>query len=351
MPTTSTTTTTTTINPICDIPEPQKHGDWFCPPSTDPSTCHLECHPGYVSSNATVFTCQQHQSTEAPECITAVAIITGGYHSENTVEVYGEGINKKLPNLPDNRYGHSLQLVNSVLLLCGGGSTETSCLSLTTSHQWTTHSTTTSARYHHSSVSMMGQLYLLGGYNSQSTTENLTPPSQDWASGWDLLEDTYKACAAKIEPEVFIVTGGEYHPSSVVAYNVTSGAATRLKDLNTQRNGHGCSLVMDSSMKGVLVAGGVNNDNFLRESEIYDVNTGEWSTTGKITTGRSYVRLVVLGNKILAMGGYDGSSSLSTVEKFNLTTRTWSADKDMTEKRSYHAVTGVPSTAVGIATN
>ena len=82
---------------------------------------------------------------------------------------------------------------------------------------------------------MMGQLYLLGGYWSQSTTEHLTPPSQDWISGWDLLESTSNACAAKIEPDVFIVTGGWHYPSSVVAYNVTSGAATRLKDLNTQR--------------------------------------------------------------------------------------------------------------------
>ena len=99
------------------------------------------------------------------------------------------------------------------------------------------------------------------------------------------------------------------------------------------------------------MAGGSEGLNYLRESEIYDVNTGEWSTTGKLTTGRKGMRMVVLGTKILAMGGYDGSGDLSTVENFNLTTRRWTATEDMMEKRSYYAVTGVPSTAVGIELN
>ena len=104
----------------CDSPFPQEHGDWFCPPSSDPPDCHLECHPGYVSTNKTVITCEDGQWSEAPECVAAVAIITGGGPFCPTVEVYGENLHKKLPDLPDSRYYHSLQLVNGVLLLCGG---------------------------------------------------------------------------------------------------------------------------------------------------------------------------------------------------------------------------------------
>jgi len=78
----------------CDFLKPQKHGDWFCPPSTEAATCHLECHPGYVSTNATVISCHLGEWTEAPQCIAAIAIITGGdiIDPSNTVEVYGEGI-------------------------------------------------------------------------------------------------------------------------------------------------------------------------------------------------------------------------------------------------------------------
>ena len=353
--TTTTLPTSTTTEFTCDIPPPQKHGDWFCPPSIDHSTCHLECHPGYVSTNATVITCHHGEWTETPTCVMAVAIITAGETpSHHTVEVYGEGLHKKLPNLPYIRQYHSLELVNSILFLCGGISTRTSCLSFTESHQWTTHSTTTFARDRHSSVSIMAQLHLLGGVDSKSTTEHLTPSSQDWTSGWDLLEDTYYACAAKIEPEVFLMTGGYYNPSSVVAYNVTSGAAARLQDLITPRFYHGCALVMDSwtNMRSVLVAGGSNYDSgYLSESEIYDVNTGEWSTTGKLKINRKGVKLVVLGNKILALGGFYGSSCTSTVDSFNLTTRTWESTEEMLEKRSHLAATGVPSTMVEILTN
>ena len=105
---------------------------------------------------------------------------------------------------------------------------------------------------------------------------------------------------------------------------------------------------VETGFRGVLVAGGMDgNYNRLRESEIYDVNTGEWSTTGKLTTRRKRIRLIVLGTKILAMGGRT-TSDVSTVDTFNLTTRRWASTEEMMKKRSYYAVTGVPSTAVGI---
>ena len=83
-------------------------------------------------------------------------------------------------------------------------------------------------------------------------------------------------------------------------------------------------------------------------SQLYDINTGEWSTTGTLTTGREDgVRLFVIGEQILASGGYSGGR-LSTVDRFNLTSRTWKAAEDMLEAREYHAVTAVPPNAVGI---
>ena len=73
--------------------------------------------------------------------------------------------------------------------------------------------------------------------------------------------------------------------------------------------------------------------------------------SGLLTTDRNGVRLVVLGNKILAMGGGDRGYGDKTVDIFNMTTRTWSSTEEMMEKRSFHGVTGVPSTAVGIPPN
>ena len=80
---------------------------------------------------------------------------------------------------------------------------------------------------------------------------------------------------------------------------------------------------------------------------MYDIKMGEWSVTGKLTTGRDDVRLVVLGQNILALGG-DG---LTSVDKFNLTTRTWTPTEEMLEIRNYHGVTAIPPSLAGIGQN
>ena len=146
-PLTSTTTTSPTTTTPRGCPNPpilQNYGDWYCPPALTPKTCYLECHPGYTSSNSTIILCEDGSWTEEPSCVAAVAIITGGLESPTTAEVYAEGFHQKLPDLPNKREYHTLQLVNSVLLLCGGfySDTSTSCLTLTASQEWKPHSTT-----------------------------------------------------------------------------------------------------------------------------------------------------------------------------------------------------------------
>jgi len=352
-PTKPATTTffTTTIQPIviCDTPDPQEHGDWLCPETSAVVTCYLECHPGYVSNNGTVITCHDGvwSSTSSANCVAAIALITGGDSTLNSVEVYGDGVHQYLYNLPDERYYHSLSFTDSVLLLCGGGSTPSSCLSYSESQQWVSHSNTISKRYWHSSVSMRGKLHLLGGGPSQATTEHLNPLTTEWTGGWDLLESSYYACAAKIDPEMLIVIGGHSFPSSVISYNITSDTAIRLKNLFLPRYHHDCVYVrnMATNFRGVLVAGGTVTHNL---SELYDINTGEWSSSGQLSSARDGVKMVVLGEKILAMGGYDGHY-LSTVDSFNLTTHQWTASEEMLEARCWHAVTGIPASAVRIA--
>ena len=77
--------------------------------------------------------------------------------------------------------------------------------------------------------------------------------------------------------------------------------------------------------------------------------------TGNLTTRREGIRIVVLGTEILTLGGADSYVSMSNevmiVDNFNMTTRRWTATNLNMESRYYPAVTGVPSTAVGIEVN
>ena len=101
----------------------------------------------------------------------------------------------------------------------------------------------------------------------------------------------------------------------------------------------------DTGFRGVLVAGSyLANSN----SEMYNITSGEWSTTGQLTRRRVGVRMVILGDKILAMGGRKNDA---TVEKFNLRKMEWTPTEDMMEEREYHAVTGIPPSTVGIGQN
>jgi len=276
----------------------------------------------------------------------AVALITGGQHDSplSSVEVYPNG--QRLLNLPDHRFYHTIDLVDSTIILCGGLDNVHSCLELKSSHQWVPHSTTIYERYKHSSISALGQLHLLGGNSYQSSTEHISPSSSTWSEGWRLLEGNDRACTAKVDAELAIMTGG-FHQHSVTLYNVTSGEASRLQDLISQRYNHGCCYVKEGGFRGVLVAGGYGTQN-TRLSELYDINTGEWSSTHWLTTERrNGLRMFVIGDQILASGGEYRGNTWASVERFNLTSRSWTRAQDMMEGRETHAVTVIPPSAVG----
>lgn len=62
----------------------------------------------------------------------------------------------------------------------------------------------------------------------------------------------------------------------------------------------------------VLVAGGFNGSRSgITSAEIYNPNTGQWSITGSMSTGRYYATAALLSSgQVLAAGGLDSSAEL-----------------------------------------
>jgi len=285
-------------------------------------------------------------------CPAALALVTGGYNADQSVEIYSsEGsCNRHLPDLPDKRYVHTVNFVDGILLLCGGGSsiTRTSCLEMDKDFTMVPHSTTTVERGWHSSVVMGGQLTLLGGeYPSYNSTEFIYPRfSGSWSQGYNLIEETVEACAVKLTWDTFLVTGGGYN-THVVLYNNTDGTGRRLQDLNYGRQKHGCTLVQNETYTGVMVAGGWTGSDTLSSTEVMDIAEGTWQMAGNLNTGRDGLRILVLEDKIVAMGGFHGGGSyLSSVEQFDVSTLTWSDTTELLTARSFHAVTTLPVTRI-----
>ena len=89
----------------------------------------------------------------------------------------------------------------------------------------------------------------------------------------------------------------------------------------------------------------------LGHAEIYDLDTGVWNRVGDLQTARAGVRLVVLGERILAMGGtssYPDYIFHASVEEFDMNTGTWRYAEDMMEARAEHGVVAVPPNIVGL---
>ena len=181
-------TNSTTDTEDCHPPPPTQHGEWNCDRDNNSVTCILECDLGYTAYNRTVTTCTNNIWTTTPQhmsCYVSVALITGGRPNYRTVEIYSSdgSCNKQLPDLPDDRYQHTVDYVDGQLLLCGGdrtSHTRTSCLQMNEStFSWSYHSTLNHGRNTHSSVITGGQLTILGGHYSRLTTEFIIPRNRN----------------------------------------------------------------------------------------------------------------------------------------------------------------------------
>merc|ERR1739838_720789 len=143
-------------------------------------------------------------------------IISGGGSASNTVEVFipGSGLGCTLPDLPNDRFGHSMD----GLVLCGGGYSNigTNCLSFT-SGQWNTSHTLLHSRYCHSSWMSEEGLVLIGGRGSPTTTELLQDSNS--VPYFDLKYRTRYTCSIP-DPatNTVILTGGlETRTSPIVS--------------------------------------------------------------------------------------------------------------------------------------
>jgi len=139
------------------------------------------------------------------------------------------------------------------------------------------------------------------------------------------------------------VAGEESPPlASTEIYHVASGTWTVTGDLNTGRFDQGMVRLNDGRVLGA--GGGVLGSNGLEytaTSEIWDPNTGQWTTTGDMTSPRSEIdhATVLLPNgQVLVPGGFlapdtpQGSSDV-----YDPSTGTWSAGGDMSTARAGHA--------------
>ena len=352
----STVPPSTTNHPeTCASPSNPPNGKFDC--YTDTNECHLLCDPGYATSSKSSVSCTRdgrwsHWSHDPREmsCVESVLLITGGDGGLEFVELYSSTNScvTALPYLPDLRDKHSVDYVDGEVLLCGGYSSQGTCLTLQLNNTWSKHSNLTAERYSHSSAVHKSDLYLIGG-GSSSTSEvwmHNNSPNDKWQFAWDVTDGTLDGCMVTTGADTAIVTGGHECNKCVYQYNLGTGQRTQLQSMYEGRSSHGCSVFQFDGDEHVLVAGGWDGHN-IRSAEVLNLRTGKWRIVGDLAEGKRGVQLAVVeGGKVIATGGRVGTV-VASVEIYDVELEQWSPGLDLTHRRAYHAIAAVPSTRFG----
>jgi len=271
-------------------------------------------------------------------------LLAGGTYidwtKKKTTHVFIPSYNKTcaFPELPEQRFDHSLDTVGNTPVLCGGSyyldgkqfyydgkiSLDHICLQLTpptASGTWSV-SAVTKGFYYHSSWNSKAGLILMGGSSSRKTeiVKDIDPnfdPSNlpDTIYGFDLVTKSKASCAISLEDSV-IITGGEKDYNSfiknVIEYNL-EGFVKNLPDMNEDRAGHGCGSYKNNGKVVLLVAGGgggVGNDglynNYRSSTEKMTLGDQAWTLAKPLPWKLYAPGSVSMDNEVYILGGMSG---------------------------------------------
>jgi hypothetical protein len=130
----------------------------------------------------------------------------------------------------------------------------------------------------------------------------------------------------------------------------TSTAASLPGDLNARRSGHTATLL--TTGKVVVVGGQLGSDaTGLSDTELFDPETGTWSSTGNTIGGRlGHTATLLADGKVLAAAGEGvGDVSTNSAELYDPSTGKWSATGNLVTARNSHTATLLPDGRVLVA--
>ena len=199
------------------------------------------------------------------------------------------------------RAGAVSEFFQGRVLLCGGrnhkGEVMSDCLAYKPrNNMWTEHSTMANNREEAATVVIEDKMYVLGGFvgDSRSDTADMLESERDseWTNGPNLPEERARFCAVKLNGQTIAILGGETEEEMASAtmktYDLVNGDWTTQPEMRQKRKDHACLMTEVDGEKGVLVTGGVDeNDNLLGSVEFYSTESELWSDLADLKHGRT----------------------------------------------------------------
>jgi hypothetical protein len=160
---------------------------------------------------------------------------------------------------------------------------------------------------HTATLLQNGNVLVVGGYGA----ELYDPGTGTWSSVGRRDRSSRVSHTATLLPDgSVLIAGGDdgdgYFYSviydTVELYNPNTGTWSSTGYLNIPRNGHTATLLPDGK---VLVVGGFGRRGYLVSSELYDPSTGTWNFTSNLNTPRyGHTTTLLADGKVLIVGGY-----------------------------------------------
>ena len=93
-----------------------------------------------------------------------------------------------------------------------------------------------------------------------------------------------------------------------------------LEGMNIERKDHACAFVKIKDDQGVLVSGGVDEqDNLLDSVEFYNLQTQTWTELAPLKNARTEHGMAMIGGLVTVIGGVKDTEFLDSVEVFDHT--------------------------------
>lgn len=208
---------------------------------------------------------------------------------------------------------------------------------------WTTGTPMPEARSSHSSVSVNGKIYVVGGYVGKPLGSQVVYPS---TLEYDPLEDSWTRKAPLPEKEVPVISDamGGYiwvfpdDTTTVYAYEVL--ADTWWYGTARPVSYHGSTA---SGVDGkIYLIGGLSYSTFRSTCLQFDLfepygSPDAWTYKMSMPTERNSLTSAVLGGKIYAIGGFNYGAEQRAVEEYDPATNTWKTIESMLTPREYLA--------------
>jgi N-acetylneuraminic acid mutarotase len=260
-------------------------------------------------------------------------LVTGGL---NSAELYdpATGTWSITGNLNTAGFGGTATLLPDGKVLVAGGSDNHSFLNRAELYDaaagtWSITRNLNTARVDHTATLLPnGKVLVAGGFfndcssgcSALNSAELYDPATGTWSTTGN-LNSAPKSHTATLLPNGKVLVAAD--TGSGELYDPATGTWSDTGNLNTICYWHTATLLPSGK---VLVAAGVDSggDNVLSvdNAELYDPNTGIWSYTGTVDTGRAQHTMTLLANgRVLVAGGRDYDyDALSSAELFGSST-------------------------------